>query len=101
MTVTGNANAQIIVSTHGKIESSLKSRKPIDLSSVKAFVIDEADIFFSDDKNFGSLKNICDNKALKDKKVQYILFSATYPAGSNNLEELVMERISQIIAKAQ
>lgn len=94
MTVTGNSNAHIIISTHGKIESSLKSRKPIDLSELKAFVIDEADVFFRDDKNFSSLKSICENKALKDKKVQYILFSATYPAGSKQLEELVIDRIS-------
>jgi len=50
--------AQIMVSTHGKLEALLSGRKPIDLSQLKCFVIDEADVFFLDDKNHQSLKKI-------------------------------------------
>jgi len=80
------APKQIMISTHGKFEPMLGGRKPYDLSALKCIVVDEADVFLLDDKNFQSLKNIAFNKQIKDRpetnKVQWILFSATYPEGT-------------------
>ena len=70
--------ANVIVSTLGKLENNLKGRKKMDLSELKCFVIDEADVFFADQKNFESLKNII-GKNINIDKIQFILFSATYP----------------------
>ena len=50
-TMNDSKPAQIMVSTHGKLEALLSGRKPLDLSQLKCFVIDEADVFFLDDKN--------------------------------------------------
>ena len=44
--------AHIIVTTLGKIEQLTKGRKPLNLKWLKTIVIDEADVFFIDDKNF-------------------------------------------------
>lgn len=65
----------------------------MDLSELKCFVIDEADVFFADQKNFESLKNII-GKNINIDKVQFILFSATYP-------ESVKEQIGNFIKEAQ
>ena len=43
--------AQILVTTHGKLEQLTSGRKPLDLKNLRCFVIDEADVFFLDDKN--------------------------------------------------
>ena len=63
----------------------MKSRTPIDLSELKVIILDEADVFFTDDKNFATVKFIASHKHLKnrdaDNRVQWILFSATYPKG--------------------
>ena len=60
-----------------------KGRKPLNLSALKCMVIDEADVFLMDDKNFQSLKSIANCRSIKQRepedKVQWILFSATYP----------------------
>ena len=77
----------------------------MDLSALKCLVVDEADVFFLDDKNFESLKNIAFNKQIKNRpeenKVQFILFSATYPEGSEQIYEQVQQRMSEIVQKAQ
>ena len=56
--------AQIIVTTHGKLEQLLSGRKPLDLSKLKCIVVDEADVFFLDDKNHQSLKKIATKKQI-------------------------------------
>ena len=98
------APKQIMVTTHGKVEPLLGGRKPMDLSALKCLVVDEADVFFLDDKNFASLKNIAFNKQIKDRpetnKVQFILFSATYPEGGEQIYEKVQQRMSEIVQKA-
>ena len=87
------APKQIMVTTHGKFEPMLGGRKPYDLSALKCIVVHEADVFLLDDKNFDSLKKIAFNKQIKDKpetsKVQWILFSATYPEGTEKVYEKV------------
>ena len=85
--------SQIIVTTHGKIEPLVGGRRPLDLSQVKCFVIDEADCFLLDDKNFASLKVVANCNDIKNRsennKVQWILFSATYPEGQEKSYEMV------------
>lgn len=46
------SESQICVTTHGKVEPMTKGRKPLDMSALKCMVIDEADVFLMDDKNF-------------------------------------------------
>lgn len=55
---------QIVCSTHGKLDPMLKGRKPMDVSGLKCIVVDEADVFFIDEKNFASLQNIANNKTI-------------------------------------
>jgi superfamily II DNA/RNA helicase len=65
--------------TMGKLKNILNSKKsPLDLSAVKCIIIDEADVFFSDDKNHDQVKEIV-MEHFEHHKPQYILFSATYP----------------------
>lgn len=78
--------AQVIVTTHGKIEPKVTSKfkdKNLDLTHLRCIVIDEADWFFLDEKNFKPIKNIANYSHIKKReetnKVQWILFSATYP----------------------
>ena len=98
------APSQIIVTTHGKIEPLVGGRKPLDLSQIKCFVIDEADCFLLDDKNFASLKTVANCKDIKNRsennKVQWILFSATYPEGQERSYEMVQARMSELVEKA-
>lgn len=58
---------QICVSTHGKIEAMMKDRKKIDLTTLKCLVVDEADVFFLDDKNFDCMKSIANYKDIKNR----------------------------------
>ena len=51
-----------MVTTHGKLEQMLSGRKQLDLKNLKCVVVDEADVFFLDDKNHQSLKKIATNK---------------------------------------
>lgn len=70
--------AQVCVSIHGSFDALLSGRKPLDLTSIKCIVIDEADIFFKDD-NFKYLWKVKDYKDVKKANPQWLLFSATYP----------------------
>ena len=71
--------AQIIVTTHGKLEQLTSGRKPMDLKHLRCLVIDEADVFFLDDKNHQSLLKIAQAKDIKGREdLQWILFSATF-----------------------
>ena len=94
---------QIVVTTHGKGDKATTGRKPIDLSELKCFVIDEADVFFADDKNFETLMKIFNSKPVQAiaKTVQWVFFSATFPIGLEKEEDKVQERMSQICPEAQ
>jgi hypothetical protein len=46
----------------------LKGRKPIDLSKIKCIVIDEADEFLRDDKNFEYIKALSVYKHVEEAK---------------------------------
>ena len=97
-TVSGKAEgAHIVVTTLGKLKSAMaggrqKKSAMLDLSELKCFVIDEADIFFNDKKNYQALTEVIKNNISKlSQKIQYILFSATYP-------EEIKEAIGTIVA---
>jgi len=80
----------------------MNGRKPIDLSGLKCIVIDEADVFFLDEKNFEFVNKLSNFKNIKDNKnVQWILFSATYPQEEADKYEKVQERMFKIISEAQ
>ena len=65
-------------------------RKPTDLSQLRCMVVDEADVFFLDDKNYETILKISNSKHLaKNEKLQWILFSATYPPEDNDKYERV------------
>lgn len=96
--------ANIIISTHGKMSGALKGRKPMSLKSLKAIVVDEADVFFNDEKNFSELRAIANNKEIKGRaesnKIQWILFSATYPTEDQGAYETILKRQSEIVGVA-
>ena len=71
---------------------------------MKCLIVDEADAFFYDDKTFASLKKVCDHKdiAQRDvgKKVQKILFSATFVSQDEATTDKIQKRQSEIIGEA-
>ena len=100
-TATGKAEgAHIVVTTLGKLTNALKSQRgkkgsTLDLSALRCFVVDEADVFFNEKRNFQALTEVVSKHVSKlEHKVQYILFSATYP-------EEIKELIGTIVKKAQ
>lgn len=85
---------QIVITVHGKLANLLEGRKSIDLTKVKCIVVDEADVFFTDDKNFDVLKKLHSYKNVVEAKPQWIFFSATYPSNEN---EKIQKKMSDII----
>lgn len=49
---------QIIITVHGTLGPMLEGRKSLDLSKIKCVVIDEADVFFTDDRNFDYVRKL-------------------------------------------
>jgi ATP-dependent RNA helicase DDX19/DBP5 len=88
---------QIVISVHGSIDKMLDGRKAMDLSAIKCIVIDEADVFFTDEKNYEVVKKVHSNKHVEERQPQWILFSATYPSGEN---EAIQQKMGQIITQA-
>lgn len=68
-------------------------------------MIDEADVFFLEEKNFEAIKKVSKYKHIKNReegnKVQWILFSATYPEGQESILDKVQQRIKEIVDTAQ
>ena len=84
----------IVVSTLGTLRNFCNARRPIDFSELRAIVIDEVDFFFHDDELKKQLDGL--NKGVFRKlkqKIQWILFSATYP-------EHVIEEVTKIAKEA-
>ncbi|TFK33212.1 P-loop containing nucleoside triphosphate hydrolase protein [Crucibulum laeve] len=69
--------AQIIVGTPGTMADLIR-RKVLDLSEVKVFVLDEADNMLDQD-GLGDQTLRVKNMLPKNRRVQVILFSATFP----------------------
>jgi len=74
----------------------------MDLSKLKAIVIDECDFFFADQKNYDIIKGFAKAKSVLSANPQYLLFSATHGAGigAEAKAEEVKTRIAEIIDKA-
>ena len=71
---------QIIVSCLGTLKNKCNARQPIDFSELRVVVIDEVNFLFHDDDYKKQLEGL--NRTLFSKlkqKIQWILFSATYP----------------------
>jgi ATP-dependent RNA helicase DDX19/DBP5 len=49
---------QVIITVHGVLSNMLEGKRSIDLSKVKCIVVDEADVFFTDDRNFEVLSKL-------------------------------------------
>ena len=66
-TLSGKADgAHVVVTTLGKLVNAFKGRKPsIDLSALRCFVIDEADVFFHEERNFQSLTDVVNKHIAK------------------------------------
>lgn len=75
----------------------LDGRKGLDLTKLKCIVVDEADVFFTDDRNFEVLRKLHQYKHVKDVKPQWIFFSATYPSNEN---EAIQKKMSEIVTQA-
>jgi len=79
----GTTGPHIIVTTIGKlkalVDTQRTAKQKIDLSALKMIVIDEADFFFGEEKNFTEIKTLHE-KVIKPlpNPVQYVLFSATF-----------------------
>jgi superfamily II DNA/RNA helicase len=85
--------AQVLVTTAGKLLSYIKGRSPINLSSMKVFVLDEADNFFMEKQREEEIMSIHQAFQKQKLQVQYLFFSATY-------NEDVSERISNLVDEA-
>ena len=61
-TATGKSDGQhIVVTTLGKLNNALKGgrgKKTIDLSELRCFVVDEADVFFQEERNFAAMTEV-------------------------------------------
>ena len=88
---------QIVITVHGTLANMLEGRKALDLSKIKCIIIDEADVFFTDDRNYEVIKKLHQYKHVKDTQPQWILFSATYPSNEN---EEIQKKIGSIIEEA-
>ena len=84
----------IIVTTLGFLIGLIDGRKPIDLSALKMVIIDDADVLFEKIDEFRKLEKLNNTIFSKIKtKIQWILFSATYP-------EEITNRIDKIVKDA-
>ena len=88
--------AHIIVGTPGRIKKLLE-KKSMDLSSLKVFVLDEADrlleMGFMDDINYITSQTPLDRQTL--------LFSATFPNGFKTLSASLHEDVAQVTVDSQ
>lgn len=98
-------SANIIVSTLGKLINTAfggKKAASISLKNLKCLVLDEADVYFKNDRDFADMKKLVGHKDLAQRSgnpLQFILFSATYLGSDANPEE-VNDRIAMIVPEA-
>ena len=85
-------NAHIITVTLKKLQE-LQTKDKIDLTQLRVFVVDEADVYFATDLNYTDLKK-CIDKLPAQVKPQYLLFSATY-------SDEVMSKIKNFVQDAR
>lgn len=103
---SGKSDAQVLISTLGALNKVMVGRKKLDLSALQVVVIDEADYFFGNERNYEEIlqfHKLLNPQSTKDKKTgeeilaepfyQYVLFSATY-------NDDVKQKIGKLIREA-
>ena len=91
-----------MVSTLGKVSNNLFGKRGLNLKNLRCLIIDEADVYFKNDRDFADIKRIISHRDLAERTnnpLQYILFSATLHGPDPNSEE-VLDRISKVIPEA-
>jgi ATP-dependent RNA helicase DDX19/DBP5 len=87
------AKVHAIVGTPGKVMDMAKKRV-IDVSSIKVFVLDEADMMLDQENNMGP--QVTQIRALMQNDVQVLFFSATYPDDVRAFAENLVPRAVSI-----
>lgn len=91
-----NAKCHVIIGTPGKVLDMAKKRI-IDVSSVKVFVLDEADMMLDQENNMGP--QVTQIRRLMPNEVQVLFFSATYPDDVRAFAENLVPRAVSIKVK--
>jgi len=86
--------ADVVVGTPGRILDHI-SRKTIDLSKIKIFVLDEADRMF----DMGFIKDVTDIMYLCPKEKQTLLFSATVSSEVVSISKKYMKNPAEVSAE--
>mmetsp|Transcript_10840 Transcript_10840/g.38009 ORF Transcript_10840/g.38009 Transcript_10840/m.38009 type:complete len:500 (-) Transcript_10840:133-1632(-) len=93
----GEVTQHVLVGTPGKIADLVK-KGIIDTSSIKVFVLDEADVMLDQDQQMGP--QVTQIRKLMNKDLQVLFFSATYPDDVRLFaEKLVPQAISIKVRK--
>ena len=95
MTSTGDWKGKhVVVTTIGTLKNFAGARDAMDLSALRVIVINDADFFFKDETNKKEIEDLTRGTFNKLKqKIQWVLFSATYP-------EEVIEEINKFVTEA-
>lgn len=91
-----NARCHVIVGTPGKILELTKKRL-INVSVVKVFVLDEADMMLDQEKDMGP--QVTQIRKFMPQHVQVLFFSATYPDNVRAFAETLVPRAISIKVK--
>ena len=95
MTSTGDWKGKhVVVTTIGTLKNFAGARDAMDLSALRVIVINDADFFFKAETNKKEIEDLTRGTFNKLKqKIQWVLFSATYP-------EEVIEEINKFVTEA-
>lgn len=91
-----NAGVHVIIGTPGKVLDMAKKRI-VDVSTVKVFVLDEADMMLDQENNMGP--QVTQIRRLMPNEVQVLFFSATYPDDVRAFAENLVPRAVSIKVK--
>ncbi|ETW04164.1 hypothetical protein H310_04516 [Aphanomyces invadans] len=91
-------HAQIVVGTPGRVESLVKKRT-LDLSNLKIFVLDEADVMI--DESGMRDRSLAIKKMIKNPACQILLFSATYADDVREFAEKMVPNHNTILVKKE
>lgn len=86
-------DAQVVVGTPGKIQDLCKKRV-IQSSSLRIFVVDEADVMIDEDNQMGP--QVLAIKSMMPSEVQILLFSATWPDHVDRFAKSMVPNASRI-----
>eukprot|EP00928_Gymnodinium_smaydae_P081350 TRINITY_DN64895_c0_g1_i1.p1 TRINITY_DN64895_c0_g1~~TRINITY_DN64895_c0_g1_i1.p1 ORF type:complete len:524 (+),score=90.49 TRINITY_DN64895_c0_g1_i1:45-1574(+) len=96
--VPKNPQCHVLIGTPGKVQDLAKKRI-VDLSRVKVFVLDEADMMLDQENSMGpQVKTI---RMLMPEDIQILFFSATYPEDVRKFAERLVPRALAIKVNKQ